>query len=153
MKKQCQKKNIALDLELDPALISVTLPVDEHKLKRVMYNLLSNAVKFTPDMGEIRVKARQLSANTQTDEGVAENIIEVVVQDSGIGITLEEQEQLFDKFYQVKNHLVGKTTGSGLGLPLSRSLVELHGGTLRAGSAGLGQGSSFVFTIPLVQES
>jgi signal transduction histidine kinase len=149
VKEQCQKKNIGLELELDPAIISVTLPADERKLKQVMYNLLSNAIKFTPDVGEIRVQARLRSAAIETGEGVVENIIEVVVQDNGIGIAPKQQERLFDKFYQVKNQVAGKTMGTGLGLPLSLSLVELHGGTLRAESAGPGQGSSFIFTIPL----
>ncbi|MFT5483310.1 MAG: two-component system sensor histidine kinase BarA, partial [Halieaceae bacterium] len=85
----------------------------------------------------------------EIDEGVAENIIVVMVQDSGIGITPAQQEQLFDKFYQVKNRAAGKTKGTGLGLSLTLSLIELHGGTLCAESAGLGQGSTFIFTIPV----
>ncbi|MFT5483679.1 MAG: signal transduction histidine kinase, partial [Halieaceae bacterium] len=103
VKEQCQKKNITVHLELDPTIMSVALQADGRKLKQVMYNLLSNAVKFTPDAGEIRVKAQQQSTAIEIDEGVAENIIVVMVQDSGIGITPAQQEQLFDKFYQVKN--------------------------------------------------
>ena len=103
-----------------------------------MFNLLSNAVKFTPDHGRITVGARR--------EG-AELIVSVA--DTGIGIDPEDQRKIFDEFYQARSGLRDKTPGTGLGLPLSKRLVEMHGGRIWVESEGIDKGSLFAFFLPI----
>ena len=78
--------------------------------------------------------------------------IEISVADTGIGISPEDQKKIFQNFFQVRNGLVDKTPGTGLGLALTRRLVELHGGTIRVESQGMGKGSRFSFIIPHQEE-
>jgi signal transduction histidine kinase len=111
---------------------------DEVRLKQIMFNLLTNAVKFTPGSGTIIVKAE-----LQEDQCL------VSVLDSGIGIAAEEQENIFTNFYQIQGGLVDKTRGVGLGLPITKRLVELHGGKIWVESEGVGQGSCFSFSLPI----
>jgi GAF domain-containing protein/DNA-binding response OmpR family regulator len=115
------------------------IEADERKLKQVVFNLLSNAVKFTPDGGAVEISAR-----------VVGDAAEVAVRDTGIGIAPEDHEQVFEAFQQAGGAAPGTREGTGLGLPLARSYVELHGGRLWLTSA-VGQGSTFTFTIPLAQ--
>lgn len=122
-----------------------------------MYNLLSNAVKFTPDGGSITIRARRFK-----EIGEGEEKIEVSVADTGIGIAPEDQERTFEPFTQVKRRgkpegegdtpYVRQDEGTGLGLALVRRLVELHGGRVWVESPGLGQGSTFYFTLPVVEQ-
>jgi signal transduction histidine kinase len=121
-----------ITLGLDVALDVSEVTADERKVKQVVFNLLSNAVKFNPDVGRI-----ELSARCSNGE------VEVAVTDTGIGIAPEDQERVFEQFQQA-----GQREGSGLGLALSRSFVELHGGILRVESEP-GVGSTFTFTLPL----
>ena len=138
IKEKAGKHNIKLDVDLAPEIKGLKIQADERKLKQIIFNLLSNAVKFTPDGGRI-----QLGASCE-DEKLA-----VAVADTGIGISLEKQEKVFQEFYQVEAGLKDKTPGTGLGLPLSRKMVEMHGGEIWCESEGEGKGSRFVFTIPL----
>lgn len=138
IKEKAGKHNIKLDVDLAPEIKGLKIQADERKLKQIIFNLLSNAVKFTPDGGRI-----QLGASCE-DEKLA-----VAVTDTGIGISLEKQEKVFQEFYQVEAGLRDKTPGTGLGLPLSRRMVEMHGGEIWCESEGEGKGSRFVFTIPL----
>ena len=124
--------NHGISLGLDVATDVGEITADERKVKQVVFNLLSNAVKFTPDGGRIDLTARCSNGD-----------VEVTVSDNGIGIAPEDQERVFEEFQQS-----GQREGSGLGLALCRSFVELHGGQLRLISA-LGAGSTFTFTIPL----
>ena len=137
IKSRCQIHEIALTLEVSPEVRQLTATVDERKIKQVMYNLLSNASKFTPDGGRIDVAAR-----------VEEDTLWVSVTDSGPGISEENQERIFDEFYQVQGGDTGKTPGTGLGLALVKHLLDLHGGSISVESAGVGTGSSFIFTVP-----
>jgi signal transduction histidine kinase/CheY-like chemotaxis protein len=107
---------------------------DELKIKQVILNLLTNAVKFTPDGGRVEVGARRLDGR-----------IEVTVVDNGIGIPVEDQARIFESFEQGKRE--AKEEGTGLGLTLSRKIVELHGGQIWVESEA-GQGSTFGFSIP-----
>ena len=111
---------------------------DEKWLMQAMFNLLYNAIKFTPDAGSITVAARR-----------RENDLLVSVADTGVGIPAGELENIFDEFYQVKAGLQDKTPGIGLGLSLTKRIIELHGGRIWAQSH-LDQGSTFNFTIPIV---
>jgi two-component system CheB/CheR fusion protein len=131
------KKKIEMLLE-----IAEDLPVieaDELKVKEVIYNLLSNAVKFTPDGGKIGMRAKKDDSE-----------IEIVVWDSGDGIAPENMEKIFEGFFRVNTPYSRVTEGTGLGLPLSKNLVELHGGKLTVESAGLNKGTSVRFTLPIV---
>jgi signal transduction histidine kinase len=121
---------IALGLELEPD--EITVHADERKVRQVVFNLLSNAVKFTPPDGRVDVSARLLNG-----------VVEVAVADTGPGITPEDQELIFEEFRQARSG----QEGTGLGLPLSRLFVELHGGRLWVESVP-GEGSTFRFTLP-----
>ncbi len=102
-------------------------------------NLVHNAIKFTPRGGQVQVAA--------SGEGEGEWVT-LAVRDSGPGIPAGEVDRIFDKFHQVKRNRVRGGAGSGLGLPISRQLVEMHGGRLTVESA-LGQGSTFTVVLPL----
>ena len=112
---------------------------DERKVKQVLLNLLSNALKFTPEGGQIEVRA-----------GVNGATVEVSVSDTGVGIAPEDQEAVFEEFRQV-GAAEKKVEGTGLGLALSRKFIELHGGRITLASQ-VGQGSTFTFTIPVRSE-
>jgi PAS domain S-box-containing protein len=109
---------------------------DRLRFKQILYNLLSNAVKFTPEHGRVSVEVRTTAA-----------FVEISVADTGVGIAPEQQQSVFDKFYQVGQRQAGGQDGTGLGLAITRRLVEEHGGSICLDSR-LGQGSRFTFTIP-----
>ncbi len=116
----------------------VPADVDPTRIAQVLGNLLSNAAKFTPARGKVtvRLEARPGSAT-------------ISVQDTGIGLSPEQLARLFQPFVQEPRSLARSRGGLGLGLALSRGLVEAHGGTLVAASAGEGQGATFTLTLPL----
>jgi len=130
VRERAQRKEIALSLEVDPALGEMR--ADERKFKQILLNLLSNAIKFTPEGGRIAVAARQNGAG-----------LEVAVSDNGIGIAPQDQATVFEEFRQVGP----RAEGTGLGLALTRKFVELHGGSIRLDSAP-GRGTIFTFTLP-----
>ena len=155
--------NIRLTSEFSE--LPATIRVDERKLKQIMYNLLSNAAKFTPDNGRIHLTASKLVAancHLLTSNGKkiclpiekgpdARNLrefVEVAVTDTGIGIREKDLERIFSPFEQVDNTSSRKFQGTGLGLSLTRSFVEIHGGKIWAESGGNGQGSQLLFVIP-----
>jgi len=113
---------------------------DAGRLIQIMTNLLSNASKYTPDHGEIVCDAQVDGTN-----------VRVNVRDNGIGLSAEEQSKLFTKFFRARNRLTRDIAGSGLGLAIVRSLVQLLGGDISVESAP-GQGSTFSFTIPALQD-
>jgi len=115
---------------------------DTEKIRHVIGNLLSNAIKFTPP-GKTICLTVSIDKSAQPDPAV-----QVAVADTGIGISLEDQQYIFDKFRQVDHAEKREYSGSGLGLALARNLVELHGGTIAVNSV-VGQGSVFTFTIPI----
>jgi len=115
------------------------LVTDEAKLAQILRNLISNALKFT-EKGEVRVRAQY---------DVESKLAIFSVRDTGIGIAPEDQSRIFEEFLQVDTRLQKKSKGTGLGLPLSRSLADLIGGTIRVESV-LGQGSVFTLAIPAV---
>ena len=116
-----------------------TLPTvvgDPDRLIQVVINLLSNAIKFT-DAGVITCRARRV-----------DGAIEVSVTDTGTGIASEDQGKVFEQFVQVGDTLTGKPTGTGLGLPICKQIIEHHGGRIWVESE-LGRGSTFTFTLPV----
>lgn len=132
---QSQTKDVALACTaIDPAIV---LHGDERKLRQVMLNLISNAVKFTPNGGQVEV-------STHVDHAGARVI---AVRDTGVGILPEDLERVFEPFVQADGNLDRASSGTGLGLPLSRKLVELHGGRLHLESMP-GEGTTAVVTLP-----
>jgi PAS domain S-box-containing protein len=114
-----------------------TITGDERKLKQVLFNLLANAIKFTAPGGEIALAARMM-----------DGMVAISVTDTGIGISEEDQRKLFQSFTQVDGSLARRHEGTGLGLSLTRRLVELHGGRIAVRSAP-DEGSTFTVTLPL----
>ncbi len=155
IKEKATRHDIDLQVDLPANVSDLEILADERKLKQVLFNLLSNAVKFTRDHGVIRLGARLLHdpvvAPDQVPDTEMETLgsVEIFVADTGIGIEKEDQERIFDDFYQVRRGLSGKTPGTGLGLPLARRLVALHGGRLWVESNGRDKGSRFAFAVPV----
>lgn len=111
--------------------------LDKHQIERVFINLIGNAVKFTPTQGTITVKV------THDDERIS-----VSVSDTGIGMKQEDVEKLFTEFYRVDNSINQTVKGSGLGLVLSKKIIEAHGGKIWVESQ-IQRGTTFYFTLPL----
>ena len=141
VKEKAMNHAIRLSLEIEPGAGAV-LEADETKFKQIMLNLLSNALKFTPDGGNVAVRARKAGGAAPGAE-----LLEISVADTGIGIKPEDMPKLFTEFGQLDNDYTKRYGGTGLGLALTRKLVELHGGTVRAVSEA-GKGSRFIFTMP-----
>jgi CheY-like chemotaxis protein len=127
----------SVELLFEPAQDLPTLYTDEAKVAQILRNLISNALKFT-EQGEVRV--------TSCISEAGQSVI-FTVRDTGIGIAAEDHERIFEEFSQVQTRLQKKLKGTGLGLPLSRSLARLLGGDLKVASV-LGQGSVFTLEIP-----
>ena len=142
IKEKVMKHSIQLSLDIVDKAQDLIIEADERKMKQVMYNLLSNAAKFTPDGGEIKVTAKLTPEN---DRG---EMLEIAVSDTGIGIAPDEQKKIFIKFHQVERGYTGKTPGTGLGLAITREIAEIHGGSIRIESEGLGKGSTFIVSLP-----
>jgi len=136
--ERASRAGIALGLRVDPDEIVVV--ADERRVRQVLFNLLSNAIKFTPRDGCIEMSA------TRRD-----GVVEIAVADTGPGIAPDDLERIFEEFDQGSGASARRTDGTGLGLPLSRKYVELHGGRLWAESTP-GTGSTFRFTLPVEQE-
>ena len=132
--ERATRDGVGLDLRLEPD--EITVRADERKLRQVVFNLLSNAVKFTPPGGRVAVSAL-----------MTDGVIEVAVSDSGPGIAPDDQGLIFEEFRQVRGDSGPAHEGTGLGLPLARKLIELHGGRLWVESVQ-GMGSTFRFTLP-----
>jgi signal transduction histidine kinase len=132
---RARRAGVALDLALHPE--EITIQADERKLRQVVFNLLSNAVRFTPPGGRVEVCAR-----------LTDGMVEVDVTDTGAGVPAADAERIFEEFRQARGTSPAGNEGTGLGLPLSRRFVELHGGHLWAESLP-GEGSAFRFTMPV----
>ncbi len=115
---------------------------DSNRLTQIFWNLLSNAIKFTPEGGRIEIVVKQ-----------ADSYLEIIIRDSGIGIAADFMPFVFDRFRQADASLARQYAGLGLGLAIVKQLVELHGGTVRAESAGVGKGASFIVALPLATTS
>ena len=162
VKEKAMQHRIQLLNDLDG--LPETAHADERKLKQILYNLLSNAVKFTPDGGSISLSARYLSYQSghwfsrgnqpvvlpldADDPLMRESLINISLQDTGVGIDPKYLDRIFEPFEQVENSLSRRFQGTGLGLSLSRKMVELHGGKIWAESEGEGKGSKFILLIP-----
>jgi len=169
IEENARKQSIRLKMDIDG--IAGTIKADERKLKQILFNLLSNAVKFTPAGGEVRLGARMLDGcilrpgrrwkDPQTlrvvegpigdnaagrDQG--RRCVKISVIDTGIGINPRDQLRIFDRFEQIVGSINKSFQGAGLGLTLTKTLVEMHGGKIWVSSEGEGRGSTFSFVIP-----
>jgi signal transduction histidine kinase len=150
IKEKAIKSDIKISNELDG--IPESIQADERKLKQILYNLLSNAVKFTPKGGSIDMVAKRASASDmqlQNGRNSSKDYIQISIKDSGIGLKKEDIAKIFQPFEQVENSASRRFQGTGLGLSLTKRLVELHGGTIWAESEGEGLGAIFSFTLPV----
>jgi PAS domain S-box-containing protein len=139
IRPQADEKSIQMTLtapESAPNILG-----DEARMGQVFTNLVGNAIKFTPDNGEVNVKVEA--------DG---NLLHVEVIDTGPGIPPEERQKIFDKFYQLSDISTRQQGGSGLGLSISKSIVEAHGGKLWIDDGNQGKGSNFQFVLPLVRK-
>jgi PAS domain S-box-containing protein len=130
-------KGIRLQAILDPKAGPVS--GDPDRLQQVMWNLLSNAVKFTPRGGRVQVRLARVDSS-----------VEVAVSDTGQGISAEFLPYVFERFRQADQKTTRRQAGLGLGMAITKHIVELHGGTIRAESPGEGQGSTFVLRLPVM---
>lgn len=129
--------------------------LDVDFLEKIMLNLLGNSLKYTPDGGCIKVEWHTEKHNVKTDGEDAERtvtMLAITFTDNGIGIPEEEQEYIFGRFYQVKGHNQ-MAKGTGIGLNLVHSLVELHHGNISLKSGGNGMGTEFVVTLPIDKDA
>ncbi|HEY8901612.1 MAG TPA: PAS domain S-box protein [Chthoniobacterales bacterium] len=129
-------KDVRLVVELDPAAGQVQ--VDPARLQQVLWNVLKNAIKFTPKSGRISVRT----------SGAVAGCVQIAIQDSGVGIDPEVLPKIFDAFEQGDVGVTRQFGGLGLGLAISKALIELHEGEIRAESDGSGQGSTFTIDLP-----
>lgn len=132
---RAQSKGLTLQVDVPTDLPPVW--GDSNRVAQILTNLISNAIQYTPPGGRVTV-----SAHTNRD------MLEISVADTGIGISKENQRKIFDRFFRADDPLVQETPGTGLGLPITASLVQMHGGQIWVESE-LGEGSTFTFTLPL----
>lgn len=132
---QADSKSIAVRRDLEPNVGLIA--GDPARLEQVVWNLLSNAIKFTPSSGQVSVALRSVDSHA-----------EITVQDSGAGIRADVLPHIFDRFHQADSSITRRFGGLGLGLAIVKHLVELHGGTVRAQSAGEGHGATFTISLP-----
>jgi signal transduction histidine kinase len=130
-------KSKEISIIFDTDVEEKIMAVDVDKIERILLNLLSNAIKFTDKEGNILV-----SIKNEDDH------IEISVKDNGIGIPENKQRSIFERFIQVDKSLSRNNEGSGIGLSLVKSLVEMHGGNIKVKS-NLGKGSEFIVKIPV----
>lgn len=138
IKSMAYRKNIDLTIKMDQP--DFKMKADAKKLKQILYNLLSNAIKFTPENGKVEVEIFK-----------REEVVQFCIRDNGIGIKEEDQERVFKEFEQVDNSYERQYEGTGLGLPLTKKLIEMHGGEIYLTSK-LGAGTEVIFTIPINTE-
>lgn len=114
----------------------INIKADLKRFKQIIYNLLSNALKYTPENGKVVIHS-----------DINEDKLVVSIEDTGIGIAREDYNKIFTKYKQINSSYTTEQEGSGLGLSLTKNLVEIHGGSIYFDSA-LGKGSRFWFILP-----
>ena len=140
LRPMCEAKGLAVQLSLEPP--APLIWADSARLQQIISNLLNNAIKFTPHGGQLNISVDATAT-----------VARLRVTDTGVGIDASFLPQLFTRFAQRDSSITRVHGGLGLGLALVRQLVELHGGTVQAQSAGLGQGASFTAALPLLRAS
>jgi signal transduction histidine kinase len=148
IKEKAMKNHIKISTKWND--IPESIPADERKLKQILYNILSNAIKFTPAGGNIDLIAKRVSnldIQGQNEKISPKELIQISIKDSGIGLKKENLEKIFQPFEQVETSSSRRFQGTGLGLSLTKNLVELHGGKIWAESQGEDLGTIFNFTL------
>ena len=140
-----RKKNIRFVFKHEMPQLKVW--IDLNNFDKVLMNILSNAFKYTPDGGEVQVNLSTGRDITRRD--ALRDYFEIVITDSGIGIDRNKIERIFERFYQIDNDVTKSNFGTGIGLHLSRSLVQLHHGIIFAENREDAPGSRFIIRIPL----
>ena len=135
-KSQAEAKGVKLKIKIGTHL--PTIMADKKRIMHVLKILLENSVKFTPEGGEVSLDINRVSGG-----------VELTVADTGIGIAKENMEKIFSSFYQVEDHMTRTRGGMGLGLAIAKRIIEAHNGSLWAESQGLGEGSRFIFLLPV----
>lgn len=136
MQLAADAKDVRLEVILDP--IAGPITGDPNRMQQVVWNLLANAIKFTPAGGKVQVTLERTDSH-----------VELSVSDSGLGISPEFLPFVFDKFSQAQSPTDHRKSGLGLGLAITRHLVEMHGGSIHAKSAGEGRGATFIVSLPI----
>jgi signal transduction histidine kinase len=129
-------KERKVNLALEPCTKNLVVEGDAGKITIVVSNLVKNALTFTNERGHVLVRAEEVPG-----------YIKVSVMDNGIGVPIEEHEKIFERFYQVENHLTRRHGGMGLGLSIAKQLIDMHGGKIWVESIE-GRGSKFIFLLP-----
>jgi signal transduction histidine kinase len=136
VRKEFEKKGLSLEMQVEPDLPQLYL--DRHRIIQVLLNLLANAYKYTIE-GGATVRVSRVNPHT----------VQIEISDTGLGMTEEEQTHVFERFFRAKHEVVQKVSGSGLGLTITKSLVELHGGTISFHSE-YNVGTTFTINLPVV---
>ena len=145
---QAQKKNITFTFEKElEGADSLKVWIDLNNFDKVLMNVLSNAFKYTHEGGNIELLLK--TGRNAAYRGALKDYFEIDITDNGIGIDKNKIEQIFERFYQIDNDMTQSNFGTGIGLHLSRSLVELHHGIIKAENREDGQGTRFVIRLPL----
>ena len=142
----------SMNLEFSTSINSYEMWFDEGKLEKIMYNLLSNAFKFTPDNGKIEVSFRMpakenIAILEKDDSATDKEFIEIMVRDNGVGIPSEHRGHLFERFYRIERHDSIIRRGTGIGLALTKELVDLHKGKIIVESEE-NKGTCFIVLLP-----
>jgi signal transduction histidine kinase len=147
MKRQVDEKKQTLDVSLSPSLPPVW--TDKIRAIQVLTNLVSNAYKYTPESGILEVSAEE--TENHWDANGAARVVHIWVKDSGIGMSAEDKEKIFQKFFRSDDPKARESPGTGLGLNITKSLVEMQGGKIWFDSE-YRKGTTFHFTIPAAEE-
>jgi signal transduction histidine kinase len=138
-----REKSLSLSLEANP-VESWDVIADHVRMRQIFLNLIGNAIKFT-EIGGVNVQLHKIQSSSEAGG----DLVQLRIQDTGIGVPRNKLDEIFEAFTQVDSSTTRKAGGTGLGLPISRRLVELHGGRLWAESEGPGKGSTFVLELPV----
>ncbi len=145
--EKARKQQVSLSYEFDAGMNGMVVVADGRKIKQILYNLVDNAIKFNRPQGSVILRVRKVSGISKPSE------LQIVVEDTGIGIAEEDRVKLFLPFSQLaQSYYDRQTGGTGLGLALTKHLVELHGGTIELQSEP-GKGCLFTILMPMNQEN
>lgn len=140
MQPEAKKKDVTFNKYIPAALLGTEILADEVKLRQILLNLLTNAIKFSPLKSQIEIRMSQTRGE-----------LIIGIKDMGIGINPKDHDRIFEPFEQVDNSPTRLYSGTGIGLALTKRLVELHGGRIWVESEGEGHGSTFFFTLPFIE--
>lgn len=151
IRPQAQQKNLSLVILTPATRDEIVLCGNYQRLLQVMLNLLGNAIKFTHE-GGVTISAEVIPEKIVVQGQELPGFVKISVADTGIGVSLEKQDKLFQSFSQVDGSRTRQYGGTGLGLAISQKLVEAMGGIVNFFSLGEGLGSTVTFTVPLYQD-